>query len=344
MRIRRAAARTFTSKYVRHCSSVISRAGTAPKMPRLFTRMSTSASSRCSSAAPSSVVTSTATPMASPLNFATASSTRSGVRPFTATRAPPSASPWAMAKPMPCVDPVTRAVFRSDQYSRPATTTGRCRLFLSLPDSRLFVVSADSRLFVVSADGNVAQLALEDLSSRVARQFVEEDHLARHLIAGQMLFDVGLDVVLADTGAVGLDHERAQPVPPLLVLHAHRGGLDDVGMTADQILHLGGKHVLAARHDHFVVATADVQQAVLVEIADIAGRHEPVDDLLVSPAGVALERKGIADEDPADLTLRKLVAAVVKDLDLDALDHRAHRRRVLLQVLGPGDSGERDFR
>jgi len=36
MRIRRAAARTFTSKYVRHCSSVISRAGTAPKMPRLF--------------------------------------------------------------------------------------------------------------------------------------------------------------------------------------------------------------------------------------------------------------------------------------------------------------------
>src|SRR6476620_2119135 len=295
--------------------------------------MSTSASSRCSSAAPSSAVTSTATPMASPLNFATASSTRSGVRPFTATRRGPS--------------------FRSDQYSRPATTTGRCRLFLSLADLRLFVVSADLRLFVVStdlrlfvvsADGYVAQLAFEDLSSRVARQFVEEDHLARHLIAGQMLFDVGLDVLLADAGAVGLDHERAQPVPPLLVLHAHRGGLDDVGMTADQILHLGGKHVLAARHDHFVVATADVQQAVLVEIADIAGRHEPVDDLLVSPAGVALERKGIADEDPADLTLRKLVAAVIKDLDLDALDDRAHRRRVLLQVLGPGDSGERDFR
>ena len=102
---------------------------------------------------------------------------------------------------------------------------------------------------------------------------------------------------------VGLHDEGAQPVAPLLVLDAERGGLDDLGVPADQILDLGGEHVLAAGDDHLVVAAADVEQAVLVEVADVARRHQPVDDLLVAAAGVALEREGVADEDPAHLAL-----------------------------------------
>ena len=64
---------------------------------------------------------------------------------------------------------------------------------------------------------------------------------------------------------------------------------------------------------------------------------------LPTAAGVALEREGVADEDPPDFALRQLVAVVVEDLDFHTLDDRTDRRRIALQVLGPGDGGERDL-
>src|SRR3954468_22014298 len=207
-------------------------------MPRLFTRMSMSGSSRSSAAVPSSVATSAATPITSPCKLATASSTRDGVRPFTATRAPALANPSAIASPMPWVEPVTSAVFpvRSmftpQYYHRetsgiPVRLLHLCLLVVSA-DLRLLVVSADLRLLVVSADGHVAELALQNLPGRVARQFVEEDHLARHLVARQVIAHIRLDGVLVHTGALGLDHEGAQPVTPLFVLDTERGRLDDL--------------------------------------------------------------------------------------------------------------------
>ena len=110
-----------------------------------------------------------------------------------------------------------------------------------------------------------------------------------------------------------------------------------------QILDFGGEDVLAAGHDHLVVAAADVEQALLVEVADVAGGHQPVDDLLVAAAGVALEREGVADEDPADLTLGHLLAVLVEELDLHALDDGPDGRRVVLEILRAGDGGERDL-
>jgi hypothetical protein len=79
------------------------------------------------------------------------------------------------------------------------------------------------------------------------------------------------------------------------------------GVPADEVLDLGGEHVLAAADDHLVVAAADVEQPVVVEVADVAGGHQSVDDLFAAAAGVALEREGVADEDPADLALGHLL-------------------------------------
>jgi hypothetical protein len=92
-------------------------------------------------------------------------------------------------------------------------------------------------------------------------------------------------------------------VAPILVLDTKCGGLDDVGVTADEVFHLCGEDVLSTGDDHLVVAAADVEQIVLVEVTDVARRHQPVDDLLVAAAGVALEREGVPDEDTADLAL-----------------------------------------
>ena len=90
--------------------------------------------------------------------------------------------------------------------------------------------------------------------------------------------------------------------------HADRGDLDDRVVAGQAVLDLLGEDVLAAGDDHLVVAALDVQQPVLVEAADVAGRHQPVDHVLVAAAGVALEEQAVADEDPAGLTLRELLA------------------------------------
>ncbi len=57
-------------------------------------------------------------------------------------------------------------------------------------------------------DLDLAQFALEDLAGGVARQFVEEDHLTRHLVARKVFAHVGLDRVLVD---LGLLLERRTP-------------------------------------------------------------------------------------------------------------------------------------
>ena len=42
-------------------------------------------------------------------------------------------------------------------------------------------------------------------------------------------------------------------------------------MSTDEILDFGREHILSARDDHLVVATADVEQAVGVEVSDVTG-------------------------------------------------------------------------
>src|SRR5689334_432723 len=54
------------------------------------------------------------------------------------------------------------------------------------------------------------EVALEHLAGRVARQLVEEDDLARHLVAGEVLLDVTLERLLVDRPL--RDHEGAQPL------------------------------------------------------------------------------------------------------------------------------------
>ena len=78
--------------------------------------MSTDGSASNSAAAPSAVATSAAAPSkrasgCSDRSSATTASTRAESRPFTYATAPHSASRAAIARPMPCVDPLTNALF-----------------------------------------------------------------------------------------------------------------------------------------------------------------------------------------------------------------------------------------
>src|ERR1039457_3145566 len=82
----------------------------------------------------------------------------------------------------------------------------------------------------------VLQLPLEDLALLTARQRIDEGDLARHLVAGEVLLDVGFQRILAD-GAPG-DHERFEPLAEPLVLDRDGGCLAHPFVTCENLLDL----------------------------------------------------------------------------------------------------------
>ncbi|MNT61130.1 hypothetical protein D3C72_1987510 [compost metagenome] len=95
-------------------SSVISVNDLGVNVPALLTRMSTSGCAAQTEAAPSAVARSawtvlTCAPGALPDRVCAARASLSALRPCSTTCAPASASPMAMASPMPPDDPVTSA-------------------------------------------------------------------------------------------------------------------------------------------------------------------------------------------------------------------------------------------
>ena len=169
----------------------------------------------------------------------------------------------------------------------------------------------------------VGQLALHDLAGRVAGQLVEERHVARHLVARQLRLHVRPQVVGAHLGA-GLERDvRRQPLAELLVVDADHRGLADRGVGVEGLLDLERVDVLAAGHDHLVVAADDVEPPGLVDPADVAGDHVVAEERLGVARGVALELEAAAHRDPADLALRHLAVGVVEDPQLGADDRLA---------------------
>src|SRR4051794_34714250 len=158
------------------------------------------------------------------------------------------------------------------------------------------------------------ELTLENLASRVARELIEEHDVARNLVAGEVLLDPFLQVVLARTVRPD-DHESLEPLAELVVVDADRSHLDDRLVPRQAVLDLLREDVLATGDDHLVVAALDVEAAVLVETADVARRHQAVDDLLgLTTAGVALEQHAVADEDASGLPCRHVAAVGIEDL------------------------------
>ena len=77
--------------------------------------------------------------------------------------------------------------------------------------------------------------------------------------------------------AAGRDHDdRLGRLAPPLVGHADDGDVGDAGMGHQHVLDLGRVHVLAAGHDHVLHPVVDVEVAVVVEVAGVAGAEPAV--------------------------------------------------------------------
>ncbi len=101
----------------------------------------------------------------------------------------------------------------------------------------------------------------------------------------------------------------------LLVADSDDSDVDNVGMVRKCIFDLARKHVLSPGDDHLVVAPVDEQPAGPIEMADVAGGHQPPDRFLRATTGVTLEGKPVADEDPPRHARGSLVLVVDENFD-----------------------------
>src|ERR1700728_1923455 len=188
-----------------------------------------------------------------------------------------------------------------------------------------------------------AQLALEHLAGGVARQLIHEHDFARHLVAREVVLDVLLHRFLVQSRILACDDERLQALAELLVVHADHRGLLDALVAGEQVLDLAREHVLAAGDDHLVVAAVYEQAPARVHAANVAGAHQPADDLLAATAGVALEDHLVRHEDAAVGAARDLFAVLVEQLDHGPHRRLAGRAGSRAQVGGRGDRGPRNL-
>lgn len=128
------------------------------------------------------------------------------------------------------------------------------------------------------------------------RQLIDEHHVARNLVPGQIRFDVGLDLLRVAVAGRGWNDEGAQPVSEFSVVDADDRRLTDIGTVSQQVLDLQREDVLTTGNDHVVVATIDKPQASLVEMPHVTAGQQTLDDLLVCAVRVPAEAQSAGDE------------------------------------------------
>src|SRR5712691_6985484 len=166
------------------------------------------------------------------------------------------------------------------------------------------------------------ELLLQDLSRRALGEGVDELHRARVLVSGQALLDEFDDVLCAGLGA-GLERDdRFHLLAKPLVGDTDDGRLGHGGMCVDDLLDLTRVDVEAASDDHLLLAIDDEEEAVLVDIAQVAG-VEPAAfegfDVGLGLVPVTLHDIVATNHDLTDVVLARgeLLVVDVEDPDLD---------------------------
>ena len=149
-----------------------------------------------------------------------------------------------------------------------------------------------------------AQLALEDLSARVLGQLVGDDDVARGLEAGEAVAAEARDLLGGQLVAGARHDDGGDGLDPARVGDAEHGRLGHRRVRVDDLLDLARGDVLAARLDHVLLAVDDVEVALVVEDAEVAGVQPAVAERLGRLGGVvpvAEHRLRRAVHDLADL-------------------------------------------
>ncbi|TVU48510.1 hypothetical protein EJB05_08148, partial [Eragrostis curvula] len=120
------------------------------------------------------------------------------------------------------------------------------------------------------------ELDLLDLPQRVPGQRVDDHHFLGHHEPRHAGAAVGDDVVLAHRTGGSLipgDDEGARRLAPARVRHGDDGGVADGRVAEEHLLHLLAADVLPAADDHVLGPVLDLDVAVGVDHADVAGEE-----------------------------------------------------------------------
>src|SRR6478735_6311817 len=173
------------------------------------------------------------------------------------------------------------------------------------------------------------QLALEDLSGRLARQRVAEFDVLWHLEIGKPLAQERSDSVGRELGIRFRLDKGAQPFAEFRVGDAEHGTIAHAVHSDQYVLDLCGIDVDSAGDHHVALAVAQEQIAVLVEVTDVADADEPVTagvgPCLRPAVIVEIGHRGLAHVDFADFVGTAGTAIVAEDPDDAAFDGAADR-------------------
>src|SRR5436190_18185395 len=209
----------------------------------------------------------------------------------------------------------------SSRFTRRKTTTPRwsstsricavCAPLRSAAASAMISVPVRGLRGIVSsviASRLLSELSLQDLAGGVAGQGVDEEHVLRHLEPGELTAAV-LDELVGGHARVPLHrHECNGYFTPPVVGTTDDGGFEHGIVLVEDALDLRSCDVLATGNDHVLEPIDDVQVAVVVAPADVAGVEPPAFERggrRVRVAPVSLEHLGAAEDDFAALARRQ---------------------------------------
>jgi hypothetical protein len=139
------------------------------------------------------------------------------------------------------------------------------------------------------------------------------------------------------------DRGRHGRLAPLRVRDAEHGDLDHVGMARGDLLDVLRVHLHAARIDHVLLAVDEVQEALLVRVAHVAGVQPAVPDRLrgeVRALAVAVHQERPAADDLADLAGRQVAPAFIHAAHLEVLRRHADGAGLAHRILAVEDRDE----
>src|SRR6266511_2460480 len=169
-----------------------------------------------------------------------------------------------------------------------------------------------------------AQDLLVELADAGLRDLVDERPPLGQLPLGHLVGEERLEVGGGDSRALRAHDTRQRSLVPSRIGDADHRRLDNLGMRHELVLELDRRDPLAARLDDVLGAVGDLDEAVLVDAADVAGAQPTVVELV----GRGIEVVAAGDPRPPHFDLadslavpRQRRAGVVDDAQLDAADH-----------------------
>src|SRR4051812_34525019 len=168
------------------------------------------------------------------------------------------------------------------------------------------------------------QRQLRELAGRRVRQLLYEYDVVGHPPLGDLAFVEAQQIVLAHFLSGLLHRDNDRPLVPLRMLDADHRRLGDRRMRNRDVLEVDRANPLAAGLDHVLRAVGDLDVAVRIAGADIAGREPALLQRIAAlPLEQALNHPGAAYlQDAEGLAVpRQFATILVDDADVDAEEH-----------------------